>query len=73
MSDPSSAAVLPSEAVPHFAGAVGRGNRVDRFARVKACAMLTVCGAKQWAQLALRLISREEGRARSEGPPMRGA
>eukprot|EP00969_Alexandrium_andersonii_P357447 15448843-Alexandrium_andersonii.AAC.1 len=56
MADPTSAAVPLSEAVPHFADAVGRGNRVNRFVHVKACAMRTVCGAKQWAQLALRLI-----------------
>eukprot|EP00969_Alexandrium_andersonii_P154359 6823242-Alexandrium_andersonii.AAC.1 len=71
VSDPSSAAVPLSEAVPHYVDVVGRGNRVNRLAHVKACAMLTVCGAKQWAHFALRLINREEGRAQSEGPPMR--
>eukprot|EP00969_Alexandrium_andersonii_P012929 564015-Alexandrium_andersonii.AAC.1 len=35
--------------------------------------MLTVCGAQQWANLALRVVARAAGgRAQSEGPPMRG-
>eukprot|EP00969_Alexandrium_andersonii_P086819 3829061-Alexandrium_andersonii.AAC.1 len=70
MSEPSSAAVPLSEAVPRYVGTVGRGNRVDRFAHAKACAMLTARGAKEWAEFALRVISREEGRAQSAGPPM---
>eukprot|EP00969_Alexandrium_andersonii_P363849 15462819-Alexandrium_andersonii.AAC.1 len=72
MSDPSSAAVPLSEAMLHFVDAVGRGNRVNGSVHVKTSAMRTACGAKQRAQLTLRLISREEGRAHSEGPPMRG-
>eukprot|EP00969_Alexandrium_andersonii_P315543 13941141-Alexandrium_andersonii.AAC.1 len=53
VADPSSAAVPLGEAVPHYVDAVGRGYRVNRFVHMKACAMLTVCGTKQWAQLAL--------------------
>eukprot|EP00969_Alexandrium_andersonii_P177446 7846684-Alexandrium_andersonii.AAC.1 len=41
VSDPSSAAVPLSEAAPRFVDAVGRGDRVNMFAHVKACAMLT--------------------------------
>eukprot|EP00969_Alexandrium_andersonii_P348374 15404668-Alexandrium_andersonii.AAC.1 len=73
MTDPPKAAVPLREAVPHFAGTVGRGHRVARFVHVEECAVRTACGAKQWAQLALRLIAREQGRSQSEGPPMRGA
>eukprot|EP00969_Alexandrium_andersonii_P294645 13024150-Alexandrium_andersonii.AAC.1 len=34
--------------------------------------MLTVCGSKPWAEHALRVINRKEGRARSAEPLMRG-
>eukprot|EP00969_Alexandrium_andersonii_P258011 11408803-Alexandrium_andersonii.AAC.1 len=48
------ASVPVSVTVPHFVDAVGKGNRIDRFAKVKASAVLTVCGTKEWAKYALQ-------------------
>eukprot|EP00969_Alexandrium_andersonii_P120646 5334778-Alexandrium_andersonii.AAC.1 len=67
-----SSTVPLSETVPHYVDTVGKGNRIDRFVHIKTCAMRTVCGTKPWAEHALRVINRKEGRARSAEPPMRG-
>eukprot|EP00969_Alexandrium_andersonii_P295161 13047560-Alexandrium_andersonii.AAC.1 len=49
-----SAGVPMSAAVPRYVDAVGKGNRIDRFTKVKASAMLTVCGTQEWAKSALQ-------------------
>eukprot|EP00969_Alexandrium_andersonii_P025796 1126172-Alexandrium_andersonii.AAC.1 len=67
-----SSTVPLSETVPHYVDTVGAGNRIDRLAHIKICAMLTVCGTTPWAGHALGAINRKEGRARSAEPPMRG-
>eukprot|EP00969_Alexandrium_andersonii_P329755 14572008-Alexandrium_andersonii.AAC.1 len=67
-----SSSVPLSVAVPHYVDTGGKGHRIDRFVHIKACAMLTVRGGKPWAEHALRVINKKEGRARSAEPPVRG-
>eukprot|EP00969_Alexandrium_andersonii_P031609 1380567-Alexandrium_andersonii.AAC.1 len=45
--------------VPHFVDSVGKGNRIDRFTKVKARAMLTVCGTKEWSKRALQVAQQQ--------------
>eukprot|EP00969_Alexandrium_andersonii_P029590 1291157-Alexandrium_andersonii.AAC.1 len=63
-----------SATVPHFADSVRKESRVERFTRVKASAMLTVCGTEAWAKFALQVAAQQRAtRTQSEGPPLRGS